>query len=237
MDTTAKLITSIAALVAAIAWPAAFLIVIFTFRKQLREQLGRLRKGKVGFVEIELEHVAASAVTGVVETTGAITAEQVHSAARIEARSADIGQPELLRQLDKLSIEYDTVRRTLVPGPSRTAAMTRILVQMRAIGPSVAQRVDVYKSSGSPGSRLAAIAIMQMHPQVADIPWLVQRFKDDAPFIFYHAALALQNVANEADEETRSTVRLAAGQALKIVKSFSGTPDQETIDVLEHLCS
>ena len=78
---------------------------------------------------------------------------------------------------------------------------------------------------------------MQMHPQSADIGWLVERFRDDAPFIFYHAALALQNVANEADGSTREKVRKAAQEALEIVESFSGTPDQETINVLTPLAA
>lgn len=237
MDADAKLITAIAALLAAIAWPGALLVAVSMFRRQIRDLLGRIKKGKLGFVEFELEQLASTTVAGTVYTSGAVTAEQVQSAARIEAQSDEIGEAELLRQLDKLCIEYDTVRRTLVPGPSRTAAMTRILVQMRAIGPSVANRISVYKSSGSPGSRLAAVAMMQMHPQSADIPWLIQRFRQDAPFLFYHAALALQNVANDADEDTRQVVRTAAQEALKTVTSFSGTPDQDTIDILAPLAT
>lgn len=235
MDATARLITSIAALLGAIAWPTAFLVALFAFRKQLRDQLGRLRKGKVGFIEVELEQLASASADELPKASGAVTVEQVSSAARIEARSEDIGQTELLRQLDKLAIEYDTLRRTLPPGPKRTMAMTRILAQMRAIGPSVARRIDAYKTSGSPGSRLAATAIMQMQPASADIPWLVQRFRDDAPFVFYHAALALQNLANDADEATRDRVRKAAADALAIVKSYAGEPDLDTIDILELL--
>jgi len=237
MDSAAKLIIAIAALLGAIAWPAALLIVVFVYRIQIRDLLVRLKRGKLGFVEIELEHLASTSMTKEVETSGAITVEQVDSAARIEAQSAEIGATELLRQLDKLGIEYDTIRRTMPPGPLRTAAMTRVLIQMRAVGPSVASRVDAYKGSGSPGARLAAVAIMQMHPQSADLPWLVERFRKDAPFIFYHAALALQNAANDADPATRARVREAAREALGVVKSFAGTPDQDSITVLEPLAA
>lgn len=235
MDAVAKLITAIASLLGAIAWPTAFLIALLVFRKPLKEQLGRLRKGKVGFVEVELEQIASVAAQTTTDASGAVTVEQVKSAARIESRSGDIGETELLRQLNQLSFEYDTLRRTLPSGHERSVAMTRVLVQMRAIGPSIAHRIDVYKNSHSGGDRLAAIAIMQMRPDTADIPWLVQRFREDHPFIFYHATLALQNLANLPDEAIHGRVQRAAAEALAILKSFDGEQDKNSVALLEPL--
>ena len=75
-----------------------------------------------------------------------------------------------------------------------------------------------------------------MVPRVADLDWLRDRFSSDQPFLFYHAALALQNVANTlGTAEEKKHLREVAQQALNAVKSFAGVPDRETIEVLEML--
>ena len=116
--------------------------------------------------------------------------------------------------------------------------MTGVLVRMRSLAPSLVNFIDAYKGSGSAGSRLAAIAMMQMVPRVADLDWLKDRFSSEHPFVFYHAALALQNVANICDTpEKKNRLRGVVQQALSTVKSFSGIPDPGTIEVLEMLLS
>ena len=116
--------------------------------------------------------------------------------------------------------------------------MTQVLVRMRSLAPSLVDFIDAYKGSGSAGSRLAAIAMMQMVPRVADLGWLKERFSSEHPFVFYHAALALQNLANISDApEKKKRLREAAQQSLSTVKNFPGVPDQGTIQVLEMLVS
>ncbi len=113
--------------------------------------------------------------------------------------------------------------------------MTRIVVQMRSLSPSLIEFLDTYKGSGSAGSRLAAIAMMQMVPTAADLGWLEGRFSSDPPFLFYHAALALQNALDSpgASETRLQEICGAANRALERVKSFNGVPDKSTIEVLE----
>lgn len=78
--------------------------------------------------------------------------------------------------------------------------------------------------------------MMQMTPREADLNWLKERFSNDQPFIFYHAALALQNVANHSDTtEEKKDLRSIAEQALATIKSFKGVPDRSTIEVLNML--
>jgi hypothetical protein len=77
-----------------------------------------------------------------------------------------------------------------------------------------------------------------MVPRAADVEWLKERFFSEQPFVFYHAALALQNVANIAsapDEKQR--LRNVAQSALAKIESFPGAPDQGTIEVLKSLLS
>jgi dihydrodipicolinate synthase/N-acetylneuraminate lyase len=65
---------------------------------------------------------------------------------------------------------------------------------------------------------------------------LKDRFSFEQPFLFYHAALALQNAANiYVTAEDKKRLLEIARQALHEVKSFAGTPDRNTMEVLESL--
>jgi hypothetical protein len=243
MEQYAKLLTSIAALVGAVAWPATFFLIIFVFRSELKlaltklpTMLDRVKKASLAGVAFELDQVATAEVGTTSDKSGKITPRQLEAAARIAVHTQDIGTTTLFSELDKLCLEYDALKRTLPSGENRTRAMTRVLVKMRALAPSLVQSLDAYKGSGSAGSRLAAIAMMQMVPSVADLDWLKDRFSSELPFVFYHAALALQNVADASNKrEDRRKIRDVARQALAKLRDFGGTPDANTVDVLESL--
>lgn len=245
MDEYAKLLTSVAALFGAVAWPGAFLVVIFIFRDELKLALNkvpmildRVKKASLAGLALELDRVADAETTSGADKSGKITARQIEAAARIEIETREVGSSALLGELDRLCLEYNSLRRTLPSGDQRTKAMTRVLVKMRSLAPSLVDFLDAYRSSGSPGSRLAAIAMMQMVPRRADLEWLRDRFSFDQPFLFYHAALALQNIENICNTSNdRDRLREIAQQALQTVKSFPGIPDPNTIEVLESLIS
>jgi len=245
MDEYVKLLTGVAALFSAVAWPASFLIVVFLFRGELKSALSRVsivldrvKKASLAGVVVELNRVADAEAESDADKSGKITARQLEAAARIEIETREVGSEALLRELDRLCLEYDSLRRTFPSGDRRTRAMTRVLVKMRSLAPSLVDFLDAYESSGSPGSRLAAIAMMQMVPRAADLDWLRDRFSFDQPFLFYHSALALQNVANVSQTpEERDRLRKVVQQALQTLKNFSGVPDKNTIEILESLMS
>lgn len=245
MDECAKLLTSIAALVGAVAWPATALIIIYVFRADLKSVMSkvpilleRIKKASVAGIALELDRVADAEAASGADKSGNITPRQIQAATRIEIDARDVGSQSLLPEMDKLCLEYDSLRRTLPSGDIRTRAMTRVIVKMRSLAPSIVGFLDTYKGSGSPGSRLAAIAMMQMVPSVADLEWLKERFSSEQPFLFYHAALALQNVASLSDTpEKKRRLREVAVQALDKVKSFDGPPDRGTLEVLDMLIS
>jgi hypothetical protein len=245
MEEYAKLLTGIAALVGALAWPLAVFAIIYIFRIEVRSILSKLpillervKKASVAGIALELDRVAdAEAETGG-DKHGNITPRQIEAAARIAVQTQEVGSRELLKELDRLCLEYDSLRRTLPSGENRTRAMTRVVVKMRSLAPSLVDFLNIYKGSGSPGSRLAAITMMQMVPHVADVEWLGERFSSEQPFVFYHAALALQNVANICNTpDKKAHVLAVAQQALATVKGFAGVADQTTIEVLEMLLS
>ncbi|WP_454620501.1 hypothetical protein [Bradyrhizobium cenepequi] len=246
MEDFAKLLTSIAALVGAIAWPTALLLIVYIFRTELRLALNkvpmlldRVKKASVPGLALELDRVADDEAESGIDKNGNITPRQLEAAARIAIQAEEAGSQEaLLRELDRLCLEYDSLRRSLPSGEKRTRAMTRVIAKMRSLAPSLIDFLDTYKGSGSAGSRLAAIAMMQMDPRAADLAWLKDRFSTEQPFLLYHAALALQNVANICDTpEKKRNLREVAGQALAKVKSFAGVPDRGTVEVLEMLLS
>ncbi|MDQ2079638.1 hypothetical protein RA307_05540 [Xanthobacteraceae bacterium Astr-EGSB] len=245
MEAYAKLLTAVAAIVGAVAWPAVFVATVLVFRNDIRAAfkkaqilLDRVNKVKWADIAVELDRVADIEAESGPDKGGKITLRQIETAARIKIESQELDIQALLRELDRLCLEYDSIRRALPSGNVRTRAMTRVIVKMRSLAPSVADYLDAYKGSGSPGSRLAAIAIMQMVPAVADVEWLRERFSSEQPFAFYHASLALQNVANITNgPEQKHRLRSAAQDALARIKGFAGVPDQETVEVLESLIS
>lgn len=239
MEAAAKLVTAFAALIGAMAWPAGLFFFVIYFRAEIRKAiagvplfLDRVRKMKVAGIEAELNDLADKAGEN---EKGEVTVDQTRAAANLMIESDALGEDNILKELDKLCLQYDTIRRSMPASRARTQEMTRILVKMRAIGPSAVQHIEVYKSSGSAGSRLAAVAMMQMTPDIADLSWLVDRFRSEKPFLLYHAALALTNAANARDGDERNEVILAATKALAILRAFSGEPDRNTVEVLEKL--
>ena len=240
MESAAKLITAIGTLLGAIAWPLAIFTLGFLFRNELRfaakripSFMDRVRKMKIAGIEAELDRVADAVKEN---EKGTVTPRQIEIAAKI-AIEAD-GDLDLAKQLDRLCLEYDSLRRSMPAGSDRTQAMTRVVVRMRALAPSLVEFIENYKGSGSPGSRLAAIAMMQMNPNACDIAWLAERFSVEQPFIFYHAALALQNMANNALSNVEWDHLLGAvQQSLGTIRSFKGNPDQSTIEILELIMS
>jgi len=241
----AKLLTGVAALVGAIAWPVAIFLIVCIFRIELRSTLSkvpilleRLRKASFPGLSVELDRVADAEAESGANKSGNITPRQIEAATRIAVQTREVDPQTLLRELDRLCLEYDSLRRSLPSGTERTRAMTRVIVKMRSLAPSLLDFLDIYKGSGSAGSRLAAIAMMQMVPQSADLDWLKERFSTEHPFVFYHAALALQNVANICDTpEKKKRLREVAQHALATVKAFAGPPDQGTVEILDMLLS
>lgn len=164
-----------------------------------------------------------------------ISPEQIRSAACVEVQAKSLDRATLRDQLQQMCIEYETIRKVLPPSRGRTRAMTEVLLKMRTLGPSVADMLDELKSSDSPGKRLAAVAIMQIDPAKVDFRWLVDRFSQEKPFIFYQSAVALQVVAQQGNPQRRKAAEAAAEEARKVVEAFDGPKDENTLEVLRAL--
>ncbi|MBC7986515.1 MAG: hypothetical protein H7X93_07575 [Sphingomonadaceae bacterium] len=239
MIAIAALVTAIAALVAAIAWPIAFLVIFFMFRgplsaafEKLPSAISRMQKLKLGSFEAELEAEAKGLIEQAVAEPGTISPEQIRSAARIQIAAKGLDQQSLRDQVQQLCIEYETIRKVLPSSRERTRAMTDVLVRMRTLAPSAINFLDELKRSPSSGNRLTAIAIMQVDPGKLDYQWILDRFRSDEPFAFFHAAVALRNAALVGDKDGREAAADTAQEAIEIIESFEGLPDRNTLTVL-----
>lgn len=235
----AALITAMAALVSALVWPVVLLLLVFLLRdhlgvaaKDLPSVLRRMRKVKLGAFEAELDAKAETLVDEAIARPGELSSRQINATAGIAVTAQGLSDEALRRQLERLCIEFETIRKTMPSGYDRSRAMMSVLVRLRSLAPAIAKFVDELKRSGREGERLAAIAIMQVNPSLADIDWLVERFRRDPPFLFFQAAAVLRSLLR-SDRETADRAVAAAKAALAIVTAFEGEPDSNTVELLE----
>ena len=75
--------------------------------------LDRVRKASLPGIDLELDRVADAETESGTNKSGKITARQAEVAARIAVETRDVDSQTLLRELDRLCLEYDSLRRTL----------------------------------------------------------------------------------------------------------------------------
>ena len=87
MEEFSKLLTSVAALLGAVAWPGIFLVVVLIFRNELKSVLNkvpiildRMKKASLAGVVLELDRVAEAEAESGADKSGKITARQIEAA-------------------------------------------------------------------------------------------------------------------------------------------------------------
>ena len=97
MEDFAKLLTSVAALVAAIAWPIAVFLIDYIFRTELRSALNkvpilldRLKKASLPGLSLELDRVADAEAESGANKSGNITPRQIEAATRIAVQTREV---------------------------------------------------------------------------------------------------------------------------------------------------
>lgn len=251
----AVLLKSIADLVSAVAWPAIVVFVLVRYRSQLGVAFDELIKKMQGAESLEfgwlklIQHKSAdiAAVSAATPGAGAVASavkEQeviretrgLANAAQELASNSPDALPAAKRAMLLLAREYDTIRSNMASSPARTARMNRVVAQMRGLGKICQPFWDEFAHSTFAGSRLAAVAILQMAPDLGKLDWLIGRFGTERPFVFFHAALALRELAENAPAEARPAIRRQVQTAISRVQAFTGgSPDESTLDVLRSI--
>ena len=243
MEGWAALITAVAALIGVVVWPLTLLVVAVLLRGHISVAAGdlpsilrRMRRVKLGAFEAELDAKAEVLVDEAIAKPGEISPRQITTTAGITVTAQTLDEVALKRQLERLCIEFDTIRDIMPSGYERSRAMVSVLVRLRTLGPAIERYLHELKAGASEGQRLAAIAIMQVNPAQADIPGLVERFRSDPPFLFFQSAAVLRALLRR-EPAVASAAASAAAAALTIVRGYPGEPDADTIELLEAVAS
>lgn len=245
----------IVALLPAFAWPVLVGLALWWFRFPVRNILEAIAHwipnakgfefGPVKFIGAALEQVAEE-VKADPKARDKVTPEERQMAKFVAAAASNAPDEWVAARvnMDKLAREYDALRAQMsaAGGPQRPSSpqeivqMNKIVAQMRALGVACKTFWDEYAASDKAGDRLAAVVVAQMAPDPRYLEWLSERFRVDKPFIFYHAALAIQDIADQCWTEAHEKIVWAAKHGLEAVQSYKGgPPDQKTMDLLNSI--
>jgi len=188
---------------------------------------------------------AGNDAPGVVMAPGAAIAaalpssSELQQAERVQKRLAEQADPQTIAdKMMALAREYEQVRATMPGGDGRTRAMSRVVVQMRRIGLAALPILRQLSESGSPGERLAAIAILQTRFDPAYIHWLAECVINEVPFVGFQAAVALFQASKIVGDPVRKELQVElqrAKDALAARNYTDANRDQLIDDALAEL--
>lgn len=133
---------------------------------------------------------------------------ELESVARSMTENPDL-QQGIREQIRLLAEEYENIRRTMPPGNDRTRRMELVASQMRTLANMGTPLLRELITSPSAGARLAAVTFLQVHPDRGYLDWLAERVAQEAPFIGYHAAVALLYAARTMCADALPAIRKA----------------------------
>lgn len=128
-----------------------------------------------------------------------------------------------------LAAAYEEIRRKEQAGGARTRHMTAVLSRMKAKAAAVRGLLDDFQTSSSPGTRLAAIAILQMFPDPRHLDWLAERLDNpevEKPFVGYHAAVALLEAVRALPASECAELKSALGKAKSLAQKLPTDPNR-----------
>jgi hypothetical protein len=132
-------------------------------------------------------------------------------------------------EVASLAAEYEEIRRKEQAGGARTRHMAALFSRMKAKAAGVRGLVDEFQKSTAPGTRLAAIAILQMFPDARHVNWLAERLDNpevEKPFVGYQAALALLEAVRALPTTECAQLKSALGRAKTLAQKLPGDPDR-----------
>jgi hypothetical protein len=188
--------------------------LVWTYPTHL-EFSDRIRGGLLHAIRDILREESDSPLAHPAETPGA-----VNSAVRSE--------------IVDLAEGYEQIRRDMPSGGPRTRRLTEVFSSMKAKASGVVPLLAEFEQSGSPGLRLAAIAILQMFPNVDHLDWLAHCLDptEEKPFVGYQAAVALLEATRSLPASNCAKLRVAVTEASQIAATLQG--DEDRVNVLKN---
>jgi hypothetical protein len=254
-SSTTQMLSGIAAILQAVAWPLVATIFFLVYRARIGSLLGILGEklataSKLKAWQLELDVTSEDIKDAVKKagdtsdpesTLGKISKAQVQAAEEVrdKIKNSPISDiralPAVREQLYALIQEYDQSRRELGPGFVRTKKMTAIVAGMRALSLAALPLQSQLMSESSPGARLAVICMLQISPDPDYFDWLIRCLnKEDQAFILCQAAVAVLELTESGKLEDEAQARDTISGAIHHIASFSGGhPDQNTVEILQ----
>jgi hypothetical protein len=256
-----SILTGIAAILSAIAWPVLVGSTLYWFREPLGQLLIAIvgiaaSSGKVRIWQVEFDRTVQTQLDQS-ETTArevktsynipdsqlgaTIPAGEVQAANRVRSlldkAPADTIRAEVLDSIHSRMLgfaqEYESTRAAMPSGPDRTNAMNAVAAKMRTLALAADPFLDEFHAdTTSAGKRLAAVCILQLAPTMQYVPWLVERMSVEHPFIFFHASVALLRAVRGFGVQHRDQLRQAIQKALDTVNSYGELRDTNTVRTL-----
>jgi hypothetical protein len=181
-----------------VAWPAATVLCVFLFRRQVMNFLGDVETVKVFGAEIsrkinkQIEQSAKEALTkSEAELRSGPSKAELNRAMVVKELTADRNSGLVAAQAEALAAEYERVRASMPPSNNRTRAMEVVVSKMRTIGQAFFPIRHEFAVSASPGKRLMVIASLQVLPDYEMLDWLAQRVGSEKPFLQYQSLVAI----------------------------------------------
>lgn len=196
-------------IVGVLAWPGVVSVILWAWRKEFSAILSevKLRSLKVAGAEIlfgEVESAKGRAAATIALHQPQWTENQETAACEVKRWAETAVQRIICDQLTALALEYEGLRASMPSGDARTDKMERVVAKMRAFSRVGNLPQDFFSSSPSPGQRLVAVVMLQGAPDLTRVDWLADRFSNEAPFVAYHAGVALylaaQKFGHQADK-------------------------------------
>ncbi len=229
-------------LLKAMAWPLIFGILVVTQRRPLGRLLEALielvqhsNHIKLGdMIDVEVDRSAKEAEERKVPAIE-VTPNEIEAAARVGRMAESSDFSTIRARMLEFAREYEATRSSMKPGPDRTRAMNAIVAKMRTLGIAATPLLrELAYDKNSPGKRLAALAILQLAPDLAYVDWIVERMSHEQPFLLFHASLVLLAMVRSYGAQSRKELDSALKRSLDVVQSFSGgPPDRNTINTLQ----
>jgi hypothetical protein len=254
------LLTGIAAVLSAVAWPVLIGAVLIWFRRPVRqfvtaavlisETASKVRIWQIEFdrdVKQELAHSESTALAHLTHYTipeeflsSPIPKGEIQAATRVRTLLAEApddsvrsGVMASIRQrLYDFAQEYETTRANMPSGTERTRAMNGVAAKMRTLALAADPFLHELHDSDSPGRRLAAVCILQLAPNLDYIDWLAQRMGTEQPFIFFHASVALLSAVRKYGQTQATKLKGAIEKSLQTIESYGDARDANTIRTL-----
>jgi hypothetical protein len=247
----ATMLSSIAAILSAIAWPgvvAWFLINnrirIADLLKVFGDKLSSAKKLRLGQFELEEDLQEAISEAGArvdeADTSKTVPKNQRQAAENLKKKVIDSSIPkfEVLEavgeQIYDLADQYEDVRAHMRSGAQRTRKMNEIAAGMRTLALAGLPLRTKLTRSEKVGHRLAAICMLQVEPRPRYFRWLIERLENEnQAFVLFQAALALLELVKKRLYINVDETRSAISDAIAVISAFKdGPPDQNTLDAL-----